>query len=790
MKQYEELLTSLQNLGKDPSRLIFEDELTGIHNRRFLLNYLEHKVAWNVLETHPLSLIMVDLDKLKSINDTHGHQAGDQAIAEIARLIKDVTGPGGLPVRYAGDEFVILMPDTEKGEAVQVAERVLERVREEPMHLSGEAVNLPLTISLGVATAPADATTAKGLIHKADTALYHAKQSGRDRVANAAEIELQEVFGKSAIHQLEGADIIGRRSQLAEAAEAFEKFKHRQSQFLIVEGAAGMGKTTFLDTLRRTLVKSDIKLVKVNGIQQEGFRPYYLMTNLMIGLLNQLEDKGADAFASLGSREVAYLANILPQIQTSQTVELKEDEAVQREGIFTTLVQIVPKLLGAHSLVMLIDDLQYADEATLQLLRRLILRRQVPILVCGTTMDAVSLKVDHQELPLQGFCSAYQGELNLKTIVLKPLTAPDIDSHLRGLFPQITVPEGFDHNLASITQGNPLFLGEVLRKLVMDQKIILSGQRWMIRRLDEGYLPKSLEEIVRQKLAALDEQSRQLLDQASTFGEDVSLSFLTGSSKEMEAKVEEFVDQAVGLGLLSSEFQLNDETIRFLGKRVLDIVYGGIQQDRKQELHEQIGTYQESLYEQKLLPSASYLAYHFKRSTNQEKARTYEKVQTTYNARVFNAEAAASYTGDELSETEYVPPLDPASLPAIPGVVRALQTAIRNIKFYPPESQTIATANQQLAEAIQQILGSNEQLQIGRDPKTLLINGQKVDVSEYKILAEALVSFLGSIELKAIAFHRGLPEQELSVLLQTVGRAKTSEIDQLFWERFSSEQKL
>jgi len=76
----EDLLHFLQNVGKDPSHLIFEDELTGIHNRRFLQNYLQYKVPWDSMENHPVSLLMMDVDHFKQINDTHGHEAGDQAL--------------------------------------------------------------------------------------------------------------------------------------------------------------------------------------------------------------------------------------------------------------------------------------------------------------------------------------------------------------------------------------------------------------------------------------------------------------------------------------------------------------------------------------------------------------------------------------------------------------------------------------------------------------------------------------------------------------------------------------
>ncbi len=788
--KYEDLINSLQQVGKDPSRLIFEDELTGIHNRRFLLNYFEYKVSWDTMKDNPLSLLMMDIDHFKKFNDLRGHHCGDQALTHIARLLKEVAGERSMPIRYAGDEFMILMPKDDKGSALEVGDRLLQRVRSEPLHLE-EGTSLPISLSIGIASAPDDAKSGKDLIQKADAALYYAKKTGRDCLANAAAIDPQVVFGKSALHLLgKRSDKAGRRAEFERAAESFRKFEQHHSQLLIIEGAAGMGKTTFLNTIRETLVQDEIKLVKVNGIKQEGYRPYYLATNIMVELLNQRKDGGAEIFSTLSQKEIAYLANILPQLEGSQDTQLQEDDATQREGLFSTLVNFIMKLVDFRSLVVLIDDVQYADEGVLHIFRQLMQRHEISLFLCGTSMDFVSLQADEEEVPFERFYATYHHELSIGEIVLKPLTATDIGNHLQGLFPQITVPEGFEQNLAEVSQGNPLFLGEILRKLVMDQKIMLSDQRWIIRRLEDGYLPRSLDEIVSQKIVALDGESRKLLDQASTFGEDVSLSYLTGSSEKKEAKVLEFVDQAVALGLLSSDFEHNDETIRFLSKRVHEIIYGGIQQDQKKILHERIGNYQENLYLNRLLPSASYLAYHFKRSADQEKAKTYEKKQMTYNTQVFNVQEATTYSGDQPDEAFHDTPLDPISLPHIPDVIRSLQTAVRNMMIYPPGSKTVSNTTAQLMEAINKVLASNERLSILQSKQTLLVNGQEIDMSEYKFVVESFLVLLNSVELKGLSFHRGLAEEELKKLLEAFGHIKQESIDQHFWERFSANQSL
>src|SRR2546426_1429485 len=175
--QYEELITSLKQVGKDPSRLIFEDELTGIANRRFLLSYFENKVPWDALNGHTLSLLMIDVDYFKSINDTYGHQCGDQALMLVARLLTEVAGEECLPIRFAGDEFMILMPRASRTAALQLATRLHQRIHEESLNLEDEKAVVHMTLSIGVASAPEDAQTGKALIHKADTALYHAKKS-------------------------------------------------------------------------------------------------------------------------------------------------------------------------------------------------------------------------------------------------------------------------------------------------------------------------------------------------------------------------------------------------------------------------------------------------------------------------------------------------------------------------------------------------------------------------------------------------------------------------------------
>jgi diguanylate cyclase (GGDEF)-like protein len=647
---YEDLSYFLNHVGKDPARLIFEDELTGLYNRRFLLNYFQHKVNWADLDATPLSLIIVDLDHFKEINDRYGHDMGDQALAWAADLLKEVAGDEGIPIRYAGDEFAIVLPRAHKHKAIQVSESLLKLTHEEPFRLRGEDETLKITFSIGVATAPDDAQSGKELIHRADTALYFCKKSGRDRLADANQISPQAVFAKTALYKLEGAKIAGCEPQLAQVAEALKKFSKCQSQFLIFEGGSGMGKSEFLETVRRCLSGDKMQTVKVKCVPQELLKPYGLATNILVTLLNQRQDKGAEVLQSLSPKEMVYLSYILPQLLDGEELAHLEDERSVRDGIFTTLLHFISKALAYRSYILLIDDLHFADAATLILLRQLLLRGDMPLFICACSIEIKQLVGREQLVPLGGFAAAHTEELGICLLKLTPLSARDIAEHLQRIFPQLSVPDNLPDDLAHLTQGNPLFLAEILRKLVLDQNVVLIGQQWKIQSLEEGYLPQSLEEIVIQKLAALDEESRQLLDQASVLGEEFSLSYLIGSSEKMEAKVLEFVDKAVAQGLLRTDFEIDDKAIHFLGKSILETTYGAIQQHRRHELHEHIGNYQENLFQQGVFNSVATLAYHFERSANQDKVEEYRQLQTADNKNLFNIEEALDYTLEKPSE--------------------------------------------------------------------------------------------------------------------------------------------
>ena len=167
-------------LYNEVENLAITDSLTRMNTRRHLTARFEEEFSRAKLRDLPLSVLMIDVDHFKSINDQHGHLAGDAALREIARLIAYHIREIDIAGRYGGEEFCVILPDTDKQGAMVVAERIRFSIAQE--RIKAYDTTLSVTVSTGVATFPEDAVQIDELLDKSDWALYRAKKSGRDRV--------------------------------------------------------------------------------------------------------------------------------------------------------------------------------------------------------------------------------------------------------------------------------------------------------------------------------------------------------------------------------------------------------------------------------------------------------------------------------------------------------------------------------------------------------------------------------------------------------------------------------
>lgn len=183
-------MTSSLNFQK-VKELAIRDGLTGLYNHRHFQEMLTYTLHHADRFSTEASLLMLDVDDLKKINDTYGHQAGDAVLSSIGSTLTESLRKIDIPARYGGDEFAVILPNTNKQGSVAVAEKIRSRLKK--VTLKSDSREVPVTFSIGIATFPQSASGKELLIEKADRALYESKNHGKNRITHYGDISLEEL---------------------------------------------------------------------------------------------------------------------------------------------------------------------------------------------------------------------------------------------------------------------------------------------------------------------------------------------------------------------------------------------------------------------------------------------------------------------------------------------------------------------------------------------------------------------------------------------------------------------
>ncbi|MFA6349647.1 MAG: GGDEF domain-containing protein [Candidatus Omnitrophota bacterium] len=172
-------------LYKKVQELAITDSLTQVFSRRYFLERFKEELERSKKYKHLFSFFMIDIDDFKSYNDRYGHLVGDAVLREIAKAIKENIRQVDLVGRYGGEEFSLILPETGKDQALVAAERIRQAVECKLIKVYDE--DLRVTISIGISAFPKDGRSCQTIIERADQALYHAKQTGKNKTCNYAQ---------------------------------------------------------------------------------------------------------------------------------------------------------------------------------------------------------------------------------------------------------------------------------------------------------------------------------------------------------------------------------------------------------------------------------------------------------------------------------------------------------------------------------------------------------------------------------------------------------------------------
>jgi len=251
--------------GADSDKYASSDSLTGLGDKESFSREFTRCIADKASEHSVFSLIIIDIDHFKSVNDGFGHRRGDQILSEFGRRVLEVSREKDMVFRYGGDEFTGILHRTDLGEATKFSSRLLEKIGGEEFKGSPP---LSITLSIGIAQFPVDGSSVRELFDTADRRLYTAKRSGRNRVVSADDPD-----------QLENGDnipgrLLGREKELASFMLFTEEAGEKGRGFFLVLGPDGAGKGSFLDAAASLLSLNEYKLIKTSGNRTDLQRPH------------------------------------------------------------------------------------------------------------------------------------------------------------------------------------------------------------------------------------------------------------------------------------------------------------------------------------------------------------------------------------------------------------------------------------------------------------------------------------------------------------------------------------
>lgn len=297
-------------------RLIWRDDLTGLYNRRFFARFMKQEADWGP-GAEPLALAMIDMDNLKRINDRLGHMAGDASLKRIGELFLERAGEKVYSVRYAGDEFCLILPGARRDAAISLCEELRKAVNDDPF----EAANLPEglhpSLSVGVAVFPDDAPNGgDDLTEAADKALYHSKRTGKNKVSSAHALgDGAVVSDLEALSGFPSKRLFGREPAFQVVDEAVSAAVDGKGALLLVEGEPGAGKTRLLAELGRYAKERELTVLLEKCSAAGRDEPYRALTSILDAALRTRPALLERVSSELGPAQRTALRQILPALR-------------------------------------------------------------------------------------------------------------------------------------------------------------------------------------------------------------------------------------------------------------------------------------------------------------------------------------------------------------------------------------------------------------------------------------------------------------------------------------------
>ncbi len=465
------------------------DELTGVYNRRYLREKQEEDIKTLISKNVPFSIVMVDIDHFKEINDVHGHLKGDEILKEFSIFLKRALRVSDAVIRYGGDEFVCVMPSTLKHDAEMIYRRILKNCKKQKF------AGLKMTMSAGISSYPDDGEDFEGLLNAADQALYEAKRSGRDTIgirgAKKAELPIK-VF----------IDRVGEKEEVKKVVLA----SGIGVRAVVVEGNVGIGKTRLCkevlnDTEGKEIVWADCMFFTENIT-------YYSIREI---IKYRIQRWGMATLKDLAPVYRIEIGKLVPEVLAEHDDQFVGiDSVLDKYRLYEGVRKVID--VGDREKIIVVDNTQWIDQESLEVIKYLMRSlKEKPITFILIHRAEEKTKI------LKDFLTIISRETAVTTTELSPLEYQDIKATVKSVIGDEPRKNLVDY-VAQESGGNPFYIEEIMRGLLDGRYLSVEENKWLFRAPEKEVVPKALTDIIEKKYSSLSQEAQNILEIASVIG--------------------------------------------------------------------------------------------------------------------------------------------------------------------------------------------------------------------------------------------------------------------------------
>ncbi len=764
---------------ENTEHLIYIDDLTGLYNRRYLQSHLPEELQAAKTHNYSTWLFMMDVDHFKMINDTYGHLCGDDVIKEVAAIIKENMKFEDKKIRYAGDEFTIILPQIELKDVISVAERLVSKVKGHIFQDTRTGKEINVTISLGIAGYPKDTLDAVDLINLADKALYISKEKGRDCFSLASEINPALFWKKDVLNRFPCSVFIGREAEISKLEGALKRVLQKEAGLTLITGELGAGKSRLLIEFEKRVVSSGAA-VCFNVRCEEKFlaQSCYAVGQILYKYFSELNEIPAGLFNGFPEAELSSVYNFMPILNNIHGAPaVKTAPLDDNKSLPAGIIKLLQNISNITPLCLLFDNFQYIDRDTLGIILQFRDGNEgFPILIAATFS---STEVDSPEMVSSALTQELKaGRIHkLAEIMVLSNLAPDgAREMISTIFVSVPLSAGFIELICGITKGNPLFLQELLKYLLEKEYIFHDKEKWVEKQVSAVDLPVSMEDTIKKRIDDLSVETKEMIAKAAAIGDDFQIDLLQQIDSQDRGYILDLIEAAKKIGLVYESGPSGKDEFSFVTGEIRKILFSAMGNNQMKHLHSRIGEIKEKLNSDKLSSIAGELYYNFKKAEDWVRAEQYAKVikegeSTFYDQTIKYAQSLLQ----EVEEQKEALPLSKKAWFVVPEIIRHIYMASINYVLYPPQSQMRAAPIEDVYKILSQVFSETELLIIAYIGDSLVVNNKKIGKESKVFFLEGFISLMKNANIESISFEKGLEKEEVYKFIDALNKLEHKE---------------